>query len=65
MGVDSYSGPLRFADEVVRHKMLDLVGDLALCGERFEGHVTVVRPSHRLNVELAGALRARFLGEGE
>jgi UDP-3-O-[3-hydroxymyristoyl] N-acetylglucosamine deacetylase len=65
VGADSYSGPLRFADEVVRHKMLDLVGDLALCGERFEGQVTAVRPSHRLNVELAGALRARFLGEGE
>jgi len=65
VGVESYSGPLRFADEVVRHKMLDLVGDLALCGERFEGQVTAVRPSHRLNVELARALRARFLGEGE
>jgi UDP-3-O-acyl-N-acetylglucosamine deacetylase len=43
--------------------MLDLVGDLALCGERFEAQVTAVRPSHRMNVELARALRARFLGE--
>ena len=63
VGRDGYSGPLRFPDEVVRHKMLDLVGDLALCGERFEAQVTAVRPSHRMNVELARALRARFLGE--
>jgi UDP-3-O-[3-hydroxymyristoyl] N-acetylglucosamine deacetylase len=57
---NGYSGSLRFDDEVVRHKMLDLVGDLALCGERFHGHVVAVRPSHRANVALARALRAAF-----
>ncbi len=58
LGADGYSGPLRFPDEVVRHKALDLVGDLALCGCRFIGQVIAIRPSHRLNVELASKLRA-------
>jgi len=58
VGADGYSGPLRFPDEVVRHKALDLVGDIALCGCRFIGQVIAIRPSHRLNVELASRLRA-------
>ena len=62
-GPEGYSGPLRFPDEVVRHKALDMVGDLALCGSRFEGLVVAVRPSHKLNVALALALRGMFLGE--
>jgi UDP-3-O-acyl-N-acetylglucosamine deacetylase len=61
VGPRGYSGPLRFEDEVVRHKALDLVGDLALCGWRFDGVVVAVRPSHRTNVALARALRAHFL----
>ena len=39
------NGPLRFRDEYVRHKVLDLIGDLALAGRRIEGHV--VSPSAR------------------
>ncbi len=58
VGRDAYSGPLRFTDEVVRHKALDLLGDIALCGHRFEGQVVAVRPSHQLNVALAGELKA-------
>jgi UDP-3-O-[3-hydroxymyristoyl] N-acetylglucosamine deacetylase len=60
VGRDAYSGELRFDDEVVRHKALDLVGDLGLCGWRFSGLIVAVRPSHRTNVALAGALRAHF-----
>lgn len=56
VGPEGYSGALRFPDEVVRHKALDLVGDLALCGCRFAAHVTALRPSHRLNVALARAI---------
>jgi UDP-3-O-[3-hydroxymyristoyl] N-acetylglucosamine deacetylase len=63
VGAEGYSGKLRFPDEVVRHKALDLVGDLALCGRRLEGQVTAVRPSHRLSVLLAGALRAALADE--
>jgi len=62
VGADRYSGPLRFEDEVVRHKALDVLGDLALCGRRFRGHVVAVRPSHRANVALARALSAEFDG---
>lgn len=43
---------LRFPDEMVRHKMLDLVGDLALVGLSFAAHIIAVRSGHRANVEL-------------
>ena len=48
---------LRFADEFVRHKMVDVVGDLALVGARIRGHVMAERPSHRGNVALARRLQ--------
>jgi UDP-3-O-[3-hydroxymyristoyl] N-acetylglucosamine deacetylase/3-hydroxyacyl-[acyl-carrier-protein] dehydratase len=51
--------PLRFADEFVRHKALDIVGDLALVGARIHGHVVAERPGHRGNVALAKELVAR------
>lgn len=58
VGPQGYSGPLRFADEVVRHKALDLLGDLSLCGRRLQAQVIAVRPGHRLNVALAKAIQA-------
>src|SRR5690606_28263122 len=50
---------LRFPDEFVRHKTLDLVGDLALLGARLRAHIVAHRPSHRGNVELAREIQAR------
>ena len=50
---------LRFADEFVRHKILDVVGDLALLGARVQAHVVATRPSHRGNVALAREIRSR------
>ena len=47
---------LRFDDEFLRHKVGDIVGDLALLGGRIQGHVVAERPSHRGNIELARAL---------
>ena len=44
---------LRFPDEFLRHKVGDILGDLALLGGRFQGHVVAERPSHRGNVALA------------
>jgi UDP-3-O-[3-hydroxymyristoyl] N-acetylglucosamine deacetylase/3-hydroxyacyl-[acyl-carrier-protein] dehydratase len=41
------SGPLRWADEFVRHKALDCVGDLVLSGARVRARITAHRPSHR------------------
>jgi len=47
---------LRFRDECVRHKALDLVGDLALAGCDLVGHFIAHRSGHRLNAELVRAL---------
>jgi UDP-3-O-acyl N-acetylglucosamine deacetylase len=47
---------LRFPDECVRHKLLDLVGDLALAGCELVGHITAHRSGHRLNGELVRTL---------
>ncbi len=44
---------LRFQDEFVRHKILDIIGDLMLSGRRIMGHVIAVRPGHRPNTEMA------------
>ncbi len=44
---------LRFDDEFLRHKVGDLVGDLALLGARIDGHIVADRPSHTGNVALA------------
>jgi UDP-3-O-[3-hydroxymyristoyl] N-acetylglucosamine deacetylase len=55
---DLLNGPLRYPDEFVRHKLLDLVGDLALLGRPFLGSVSAVRAGHRLHLSLV-----RFLLE--
>ena len=44
--------PLRYPDECVRHKALDVVGDLGLAGRPIVGHVVACRSGHRLNAEL-------------
>jgi len=51
--------PLRYPDEFVRHKILDIVGDLFLAGCRFLGHVIAVKPGHGANAELTKALAKR------
>src|SRR5437764_2840716 len=48
--------PLRFPDEFVRHKILDIIGDLALLGRRLRGHVVAVKPGHSANADLARAV---------
>ncbi|MEB3188431.1 MAG: UDP-3-O-acyl-N-acetylglucosamine deacetylase [bacterium] len=56
--------PLRFRDEPVRHKVLDLVGDLALVGFDWTGTVVAAKAGHPLHVELASAMRAWALSRG-
>ena len=51
--------PLRFADEFVRHKILDIIGDLTLAGRPLRGHIVAVRPGHGPNTELARAIAKR------
>lgn len=50
------SEPLRFSDEFVRHKILDIIGDLALCGIPIQGHVRASRSGHGLHTMLLSAL---------
>ena len=50
------NGPLRFEDEYVRHKVLDLIGDLSLAGRRLEGHVVAVRAGHAMHTALVARL---------
>jgi UDP-3-O-[3-hydroxymyristoyl] N-acetylglucosamine deacetylase/3-hydroxyacyl-[acyl-carrier-protein] dehydratase len=49
-------GELRFADEFVRHKIGDVIGDFALVGKRLKAHVIADKPSHAGNLELARAI---------
>src|SRR5262249_1727162 len=58
------NGPLRFADEFVRHKVLDLIGDLALLGHRIQGRVVADRAGHAMHTALVSRLlRDRTLWE--
>ena len=50
------NGPLRFPDEYVRHKILDLIGDLSLAGRRIEGHVVAERAGHAMHTALVSRL---------
>jgi UDP-3-O-[3-hydroxymyristoyl] N-acetylglucosamine deacetylase len=47
---------LRFSDEFVRHKILDIIGDLALCGMPMLGHVIASRSGHGLHTMLLSTL---------
>lgn len=51
---------LRYNNEPARHKLLDLVGDLALVGVPIIGHVIANRPGHKANVELAKLIKSKI-----
>jgi UDP-3-O-[3-hydroxymyristoyl] N-acetylglucosamine deacetylase len=56
--------PLRFPDEFVRHKVLDLIGDLALLGKQILGNVVADRAGHAMHTALVSRiLRDRSLWE--
>jgi UDP-3-O-[3-hydroxymyristoyl] N-acetylglucosamine deacetylase len=58
------NGPLRYPDEFVRHKVLDLIGDLALVGRRIIGRVVADRAGHAMHTALVSRLlRDRTLWE--
>ena len=54
---------LRFRNEPVRHKTLDLIGDLALLGIPIKGHVTAARAGHASNVEFVKTLKREYSQE--
>jgi UDP-3-O-[3-hydroxymyristoyl] N-acetylglucosamine deacetylase len=48
--------PLRYADEFVRHKVLDLIGDLALVGKQILGNIVADRAGHAMHTALVSRL---------
>ncbi|MCX5686187.1 MAG: UDP-3-O-acyl-N-acetylglucosamine deacetylase, partial [Candidatus Omnitrophica bacterium] len=52
-----FKNKLRFKDEPVRHKVLDLIGDLYLLGMPIKGHVIAAKSGHSLNIELVKKLK--------
>jgi UDP-3-O-[3-hydroxymyristoyl] N-acetylglucosamine deacetylase len=57
--------PLRWPNEVVRHKVLDLIGDFALLGAWPQFHVVAIKSGHRLHAEAVRALREAYVAPGE
>jgi UDP-3-O-[3-hydroxymyristoyl] N-acetylglucosamine deacetylase/3-hydroxyacyl-[acyl-carrier-protein] dehydratase len=51
---------LRFKDEFVRHKILDIIGDITLLGAPLRAHIVATRPGHAINAELTKALAAKL-----
>ncbi len=56
-------GGLRWENEFVRHKVLDLIGDLASIGRPFNAHIIACRAGHELHLKLAEKLRQNLKGE--
>ena len=52
--------PLRYPEEFVRHKMLDIVGDFSLLGRPVQGHLIAVKPSHAANCEFVRRMVAQM-----
>jgi UDP-3-O-[3-hydroxymyristoyl] N-acetylglucosamine deacetylase/3-hydroxyacyl-[acyl-carrier-protein] dehydratase len=52
--------PLRYPEEFVRHKILDIIGDLSLLGKPVRGHIIAVKPSHGANCEMARLIGAQM-----
>jgi UDP-3-O-[3-hydroxymyristoyl] N-acetylglucosamine deacetylase/3-hydroxyacyl-[acyl-carrier-protein] dehydratase len=52
--------PLRYEDEFVRHKILDILGDLSLFPGRLKAHIYASKPSHALNVDLAREIYKQY-----
>jgi UDP-3-O-[3-hydroxymyristoyl] N-acetylglucosamine deacetylase len=57
IGKDGYLTKLRFKDELVRHKILDLIGDLSLLEAQIKAHVIGIRSGHDLNIKFAKKLK--------
>ncbi len=52
--------PMRYPEEFVRHKMLDIIGDLSLLGKPIRGHLIAVKPSHAANCEFVRQIVAQM-----
>jgi UDP-3-O-[3-hydroxymyristoyl] N-acetylglucosamine deacetylase/3-hydroxyacyl-[acyl-carrier-protein] dehydratase len=52
--------PLRYKDEFVRHKILDIIGDILLLGKPLKAHIIAVRPGHALNSKLCAVINEQI-----
>jgi len=52
--------PLRFGDEFVRHKILDIIGDIALLGCPLNAHIIAIKPGHSINSKLTAKMGAKL-----
>ncbi len=57
--------PLRFTNEPVRHKILDLIGDLSLLGNFPQGHYLAYKASHKLHIQLAQKISGLYQSPGQ
>ena len=58
-----YLSPLNYPNEPARHKLLDLIGDMSLCGYRIQGKIAALRPGHTFNTQCCKQLRNKILAE--
>jgi UDP-3-O-[3-hydroxymyristoyl] N-acetylglucosamine deacetylase/3-hydroxyacyl-[acyl-carrier-protein] dehydratase len=54
---------LYYPNEAARHKLLDVIGDLTLCGRKIKGHIIAKRPGHKANTEFAKILFTKIKQE--
>ena len=57
------SGDLKYKNEPARHKLLDIVGDLALVGKQIQGKIIARYPGHKVNTEVARIIRKEIKGQ--
>lgn len=58
IGETGYMTPLRFPDELARHKVLDLIGDMVLLGRPILGHLIGIKSGHSLNAKMVHHLQS-------
>ncbi len=61
---EGYMTDLRFSNELARHKLLDLLGDFALLGQRIKGRVWATRPGHEANSKFMSELKSSVARAG-
>jgi len=57
IGKEGYLSELRYGDELVRHKVLDMIGDISLAGAQIKGRIIGIRAGHELNIKFAKMLK--------
>ena len=58
-----YLSPLNYPNEPARHKLLDLIGDISLCGFYIQGKIIATKPGHTFNTQCCKQLRNKILAD--